>query len=168
MTKNVLLDCFVQNLEKERLNLGMTQAEFASKLEISVSTYKNIISRRTDKIDIMIAMQIYKLTGHFLYELFGNDNPEMECLKKFRLLNNRQKAYISGKIDFELEMMSHEQDSENMLDVLVPTVRNILRNMVNACIVAFALLPTTLILCMSEMISWEFQRNLRVTVTPVS
>lgn len=63
MTKNVLLDCFVQNLEKERLNLGMTQAEFASKLEISVSTYKNIISRRTDKIDIMIAMQIYKLTG---------------------------------------------------------------------------------------------------------
>lgn len=40
MTKNVLLDCFVQNLEKERLNLGMTQAEFASKLEISVSTYK--------------------------------------------------------------------------------------------------------------------------------
>ena len=35
MTKNVLLDCFVQNLEKERLNLGMTQAEFASKLEIS-------------------------------------------------------------------------------------------------------------------------------------
>lgn len=90
MTKNVLLDCFVQNLEKERLNLGMTQAEFASKLEISVSTYKNIISRRTDKIDIMIAMQIYKLTGHFLYELFGNDNPEMECLKKFRLLNNRQ------------------------------------------------------------------------------
>lgn len=57
MTKNVLLDCFVQNLEKERLNLGMTQAEFASKLEISVSTYKNIISRRTDKIDIMIAMQ---------------------------------------------------------------------------------------------------------------
>ena len=185
MTKNVLLDCFVQNLEKERLNLGMTQAEFASKLEISVSTYKNIISRRTDKIDIMIAMQIYKLTGHFLYELFGNDNPEMECLKKFRLLNNRQKAYISGKIDFELEMMSHEQDSENMLDVLVltgnmedgmvldsaneeRTVRNILRNMVNACIVAFALLPTTLILCMSEMISWEFQRNLRVTVTPVS
>ena len=74
-----------------------------------------------DKIDIMIAMQIYKLTGHFLYELFGNDNPEMECLKKFRLLNNRQKAYISGKIDFELEMMSHEQDSENMLDVLVLT-----------------------------------------------
>lgn len=109
MTKNVLLDCFVQNLEKERLNLGMTQAEFASKLEISVSTYKNIISRRTDKIDIMIAMQIYKMTGHFLYELFGNDNPEMECLKKFRLLNNRQKAYISGKIDFQLEMMSHEQ-----------------------------------------------------------
>jgi len=45
----------------------------------------------------------------------------MECLKKFRLLNNRQKAYISGKIDFELEMMSHEQDSENMLDVLVLT-----------------------------------------------
>ena len=121
MTKNVLLDCFVQNLEKERLNLGMTQAEFASKLEISVSTYKNIISRRTDKIDIMIAMQIYKLTGHFLYELFGNDNPEMECLKKFRLLNNRQKAYISGKIDFELEMMRHELDSENMLDVLVLT-----------------------------------------------
>ena len=95
----------------------MTQAEFAPKLEIfSIYLQKVSFSRRTDKIDIMIAMQIYKLTGHFLYELFGNDNPEMECLKKFRLLNNRQKAYISGKIDFELEMMSHEQDSENMLE----------------------------------------------------
>ena len=79
MTKNVLLDCFVQNLEKERLNLGMTQAEFASKLEISVSTYKNIISRRTDKIDIMIAMQIYKLTGHFLYELFDCNSNSNGC-----------------------------------------------------------------------------------------
>ncbi len=82
MTKNVLLDCFVQNLETERLNLGMTQAEFASKLEISVSTYKKYHFSEADKIDIMIAMQIYKLTGHFLYEFIGNDNPEMECLKK--------------------------------------------------------------------------------------
>lgn len=97
--------------KKERLNLGMTQAEFASKLEISVSTYKNIISRRTDKIDIMIAMQIYKLTGHFLYELFGNDNPEMECLKKFRLLNNRQKAYSVARL-IRTGNVSHEQDQK--------------------------------------------------------
>lgn len=121
MTKNELLNCFVQNLEKERLNLGMTQAEFATKLGISVSTYKNIISRRTDKIDITIAARIYQLTGHFLYELFEKDNSEMECLKKFRLLNERQQAYINAKIDFELEMMNHEQDSENMLDVLILT-----------------------------------------------
>ena len=61
----------------------MTQAEFASKLEISVSTYKNIISRRTDKIDIMIAMQIYKLTtGHFFMSYLENDNPEMEMSEK--------------------------------------------------------------------------------------
>lgn len=121
MTKNELLNCFVQNLEKERLNLGMTQAEFAAKLGISVSTYKNIISRRTDKIDITIAARIYQLTGHFLYELFEKNNSEMEYLKKFRLLNERQQAYINAKIDFELEMMNHEQDSENMLDVLILT-----------------------------------------------
>ena len=71
MTKNVLLDCFVQNLEKERLNLGMTQQNLHPNWKFRCLLTKIIISRRTDKIDIMIAMQIYKLTGHFLYELFG-------------------------------------------------------------------------------------------------
>ena len=66
MTKKCIIGLILSRIWKRNdLNLGMTQAEFASKLEISVSTYKNIISRRTDKIDIMIAMQIYKLTGHF-------------------------------------------------------------------------------------------------------
>ena len=76
MTKNVLLDCFVQNLEKERLNLGMTQAEFASKLEISVSTYKNIISRRTDMIGLLRNGVICTVKDADMPILFGNGMSE--------------------------------------------------------------------------------------------
>ena len=121
MTNLDLLDNFAKNIEIERIKLGYSQQEFAKLLNISSSTYKNIISRRTSSVDITLVPKIYSLTGRFLFELLELDNMELEILRKYRLLTERQKAYISEKINFELEMKADEKESDNMLDVLVLT-----------------------------------------------
>ena len=121
MTKNEMLDCFAQNLERERVKLGYTQSEFASHLELSTSTYKNIVSRRTNKFDISISSKLYGITGKFLCEMFGFKCWEFELLDKFRKMTQRQKAYINALIEYELEMMSEEVDSDIMLDVFLLT-----------------------------------------------
>ena len=120
-TKKEMLDTFAENLEKERIKLGYTQCEFAKKLGISASSYRNIISRRVDTFSIMLAPKLYELTGRFLYEMFGQRSIEIEVLNKFRKLTDRQKAYITAKIEFELEMKAKEEDPANMLDVLLLT-----------------------------------------------
>ena len=66
----------------------------------------------------MLAPKLYELTGRFLYEMFGQRSIEIEVLNKFRKLTDRQKAYITAKIEFELEMKAKEEDPANMLDVL--------------------------------------------------
>ena len=152
ITKKEMLDTFAENLEKERIKLGYTQCEFAKKLGISASSYRNIISRRVDTFSIMLAPKLYELTGRFLYEMFGQRSIEIEVLNKFRKLTDRQKAYITAKIEFELEMKAKEEDPANMLDVLLLTgkmgwfwiphmksmciARNISRNTESGCTVA--------------------------------
>lgn len=121
MTKNEMLDCFAQNLERERVKLGYTQNEFAGCLGLSMSTYKNIVSRRTNKFDISIASKLYEITGKFLCEMFGFKCWEFELLNKFRQMTKRQTLFIQALIDYELEMLSEEVDSENMLDVFLLT-----------------------------------------------
>lgn len=153
-TKKEMLDTFAENLEKERIKLGYTQCDFAKKLGISASSYRNIISRRVDTFSIMLAPKLYELTGRFLYEMFGQRSIEIEVLNKFRKLTDRQKAYITAKIEFELEMKAKEEDPANMLDVLLLTetwkmgwfwiphmksmciARNISRNTESGCTVA--------------------------------
>lgn len=114
-TKKEMLDTFAENLEKERIKLGYTQCDFAKKLGISASSYRNIISRRVDTFSIMLAPKLYELTGRFLYEMFGQRSIEIEVLNKFRKLTDRQKAYITAKIEFELEMKAKEEGGEYMV-----------------------------------------------------
>ena len=57
ITKKEMLDTFAENLEKERIKLGYTQCEFAKKLGISASSYRNIISRRVDTF--ILALNIF-------------------------------------------------------------------------------------------------------------
>ena len=73
MTNLDLLDNFAKNIEIERIKLGYSQQEFAKLLNISSSTYKNIISRRTSSVDITLVPKIYSLTGRLLFELLELD-----------------------------------------------------------------------------------------------
>lgn len=64
--------------------------EFASKLKFQCLLAKISFLGGQAKLVSWSPCKSTNWQGHFLYELFGNDNPEMECLKKFRLLNNHE------------------------------------------------------------------------------
>lgn len=115
----------IANLERERLNLGLTQAKMAEKLCMSLSNYKKIIAGETMKIDFYMAHLIYDLTGKLLFEMCGDTSPEIEIFKKVRKLSPQQMGFVEGIIDFEIEMAEKsEQDMEKIEDeitVLIPT-----------------------------------------------
>ena len=57
---------FADNLERERISLNLTQKQMASKLEMSLSAYKRLITCSTDKIDLYV-----KNSKHlYLYSIF--------------------------------------------------------------------------------------------------
>ena len=46
------------NIERERIKLGMSQAQFAKALDMSLSTYKRIANGESSRIDIYTAYEI--------------------------------------------------------------------------------------------------------------
>lgn len=76
-----MMDNFAVNVEQERIRLGYTQTDFARKLGISLSTYKNIISHRVSNINVEIIPKLYEITGMFVSEFFGCQNRELELLR---------------------------------------------------------------------------------------
>ena len=118
LTKNEMLDNFAHNIEEERKSLDFTQVLFSKMLGVSVSTYKNIVSRKTNNLDVFLALRLSELTHKSIPDLLGYSSKEYEVLGKYRQLTDRQRAYILGKMDYEISMKVLETDPENMLDVL--------------------------------------------------
>ena len=69
MTRYEINSNFADNLEKERVRIGLSQKEMATKLELSLSAYKRIITLTTTKIDLYTIYKLYVLTGKSIYEL---------------------------------------------------------------------------------------------------
>lgn len=113
------------NLELERTKLGLTQAQFAKELEMSLSSYKRIISGETNRIDIYIGYLIYKLTGRYTCELAGYNDPYLETAKKLKLLSPLQLKFIDALVDTELSFNSKPlpqgENYDDYITVLIPT-----------------------------------------------
>ncbi len=113
-TKNISV-----GIEKERLRLGITQAQMAKECGLSLSAYKKIINGDTTHIDLFLAYSIYRLTGKYIFELCAADTPEARLLDRWRLLSDTQKRFVSAVADFEAELTpAGSPDSE--LVVMVP------------------------------------------------
>lgn len=121
MTNRDIAEIFVKNIEKERVQLGMTQTQMAEKLGLSVSGYKKIVAGETAKIDINIALRMYELTGKLLFELCGLQSFDLSFFRKYLKLSHSQKAFVEGITDFELDFQTKFPDAEEYLSVLVPT-----------------------------------------------
>lgn len=80
MTREEMMDNLGNNLEKERIALHFSQSQMAEALDMSLSSYKRIISGETNRIDFYTIYLMYKLTNKFSYELCGIPIPDvMHC-----------------------------------------------------------------------------------------
>ena len=121
MKRLELVRNFVYSLEQERIIIGLTQAQMAEKLEMSLSGYKKMISGGTVKIDLYMAYLMCELTGKLQLELCGGKLPELELVKKLRKLNRPQLQFIEGIVDFEIEFLQKEENPQDHISVLIPT-----------------------------------------------
>lgn len=122
MTHREIQENFIIGVERERTALGLTQPEMAKKLGMSTSGYKKMISGETAKVDLYMACRMHEITGKMLFEICGDTSPDLNLFKRLRSLSPRQKAFIEGIIDFELQFQEDAlPDADDYISVLVPT-----------------------------------------------
>lgn len=86
---------FAESLERERVNLGYTQAQMADALSMSVSNYKKLVLHETVKIDMIYAIRLHELTGWRIDDLY-EDAIEIDAMRAFRSLSYAQQQFIIG------------------------------------------------------------------------
>ncbi len=101
------------NIERERIRLGMSQAQFAKALDMSLSTYKRIANGESSRIDIYTAYLIYKLTGRFSCELTGFNDDVINLVKRIKKLSKNQRILIDSIIDTELALSAYKDESSH-------------------------------------------------------
>lgn len=124
MTQLEIANNFIENLERERTAMGLTQSQMAKELEMSISRYKKLIAGETAKIDLYTAYQVHKFTGKWLFELCGcNASDLMQTVSKLKYLMPSQLRFISGIIDLELAFLGHTspEGEADYVNLLTPT-----------------------------------------------
>ena len=115
MTNNEITRRFIENLEKERETMGLTQAQMADQLNMSLAAYKYMISGKSAKIPIYVAYQVYQATGKFFFELCGNIVPEMQVLIDYRSLSPERQQAVRTMIAIERELSMPKDTSDEDL-----------------------------------------------------
>lgn len=109
MTKEEIAWKFAEKIESERMKLGYTQARMAKELQVSLSTYKNIISGVSQNIPIYVAYQVYRLTGDYYFEICDENNtPDFEFLIGFKNLPKWRKNVIRTFAAIEVQLAEKE------------------------------------------------------------
>lgn len=112
---------FAENIEKERVHLGLTQKQMANELDLSLSAYKRIITCSTEKIDLYVIYKLYLLTGKLAYEFTETSDMYLDLKKKIMGLSPSQISYIDALIDFEKSFAELHADFDDYVTVYVPT-----------------------------------------------
>ncbi|MDD6039207.1 MAG: helix-turn-helix domain-containing protein [bacterium] len=123
MTRRELAKKFVTSMERERVRLGLTQAQLAGKLNISLSGYKKMVAGETTKIDMHTAFIMCELSGRMMNELCMAESVSepVQLYRKIRRLTKEQIDFVESIVDFENEFLSSVADMTDYISVLVPT-----------------------------------------------
>lgn len=121
MDRYTLMENFINNMEIERVKLGLTQEQMAKKLDLSLSSYKRIVTFETQKVDLYTAYRLYELTGKLAYEFMGLTGPFLDLKQKISDLSESQLNYIDSLLDFEKDFAAKHSDSEDYVTVFIPT-----------------------------------------------
>lgn len=109
MTREEFAWKFAEKIESERIKRGFTQARMAKELEVSLSTYKNIIRGVSQNITIYTAYQAYRLTGDY-FGIYGEGaTPELEFLVSFKNLPKWRKNAIRTFVLLEFQLAEKEK-----------------------------------------------------------
>lgn len=113
---------FTLFVEKERVKAGITQAEMAGKLDMSLSGYKKMVGGETTRINLQTAVQMHNLTGKWLFEMLQMECNELyQTVKMLRRLSPSQLQFVKNIVDFETAFAVKEKKAEDYISVLVPT-----------------------------------------------
>lgn len=124
MTRTDIANNFGLNIEHERFRLGYSQAKMAKALDMSLSSYKRILTGETTRIEMYTVHLLYRLTNKLGFELSEEHDPYLDAFHHMRKLSVPQLRTISSLIDFELafteDLLAGEQEAD-YITVLVPT-----------------------------------------------
>lgn len=121
MRRDEMVKKFADNLEQERFRLGLSQEVMAGKLDMSLATYKRLITYNVDKVDLYTTYKLYQLTGKVAYEYLGINDHYLDVKRKIMDLSPSQLNYIEGIIDFEVDFARSDHNTEDYVTVYVPT-----------------------------------------------
>ena len=118
------------NIERERIKLGMSQAQFAKALDMSLSTYKRIANGESSRIDVYTAYLIYKLTGRFSCELTGFNDDVINLVKRIKKLSKSQRILIDSIIE-KLDVSNYRKAFGDALHIGIRITSNHLHPVYN-------------------------------------
>ncbi|MGN0342393.1 MAG: helix-turn-helix domain-containing protein [Roseburia sp.] len=121
MNRQQIAHDLIIRMEQERDRLGLTQAQMAQKLEMSLSGYKKVISGETQKIDIYTLYLLHQLTGKWFIEWVESDAGNSSLARKYFMLSENQQKFIEGIVDFELSIARDKHPAKDFITVFVPT-----------------------------------------------
>lgn len=113
MTRAEILDNFANNIEIEREKLGLTQAEMADALDMSLSKYKNMLNGTSMNISVYSAYLAYRLTGKLFFELCGDIEEELQPLISYRELPTHRKKALMTMLNIEHDLSAARKDSDD-------------------------------------------------------
>lgn len=111
----------INEIERVRTDMDISQSEMAKKLCVSLSTYKNIINRDTDKIDFYVAYRFSQLANRVLSDVCGDQSEYLRSIVNYKRLCESSKRFISEVLDFELQFQDANAHSDDYISVIVPT-----------------------------------------------
>lgn len=94
MNRLEFMDKFRNNLEIDRVRLGLSQKDFASSIEMSLSAYKRLINGETCKIDIYTTYLLCQLNSGFMHQCDNYTDVISDICDVLRQLNPDQRHLI--------------------------------------------------------------------------
>lgn len=112
LSKEEINSKFIKSIEKERIKLGYSQKLMAKALDISLSTYKNMINGLPVNIPIYSSYLAYKLTGKFCFELCEVTSSEIEAIKAFKDLPEYRQKTLRAMVEVEKALHTEPLEAE--------------------------------------------------------
>lgn len=85
---------FSELIEKERTKRDLSQKEMAKALNISLSSYRRIVSGESLSIPMEMIINVHRLTGMWLYQMLGESNEHTATLDKYMLLDSEDQEMV--------------------------------------------------------------------------